>query len=264
MTIGFIGLGNMAKAIIGGILREQLVTPADMIGSSATQDTMDKVADRYGIRTIASNKAVAREADLLFLAVKPVVLPVVIEEIRDDVRPDQLIVSVAAGKTTRWLLDAFEKDVKVVRVMPNTPALVGEGCSAVCRSASVTDRELDEVMKIVSSFGLSEVVNENLMDTVGAVSGATPAYVFMFIEALADAGVKGGMQRKQAYRFAAQTVMGSAKLMLETGKHPGELKDMVTSPGGTTIEGLEVLEKDGMRAAVMEAIDACIRKSKQL
>ena len=263
-TIGFIGLGNMAKAIIGGILQNQLVEPQQILGSAATQQSMDAAAEQFGILTETSNKEVARRADLLVLAVKPVVLPVVIEEIRDVIGEDTVVLSVAAGKTTKWLADQFEHPVKIVRCMPNTPALVREGCSAICRSSCVTDDELEEVMKIVSSFGIAEVVSESLMDTVGAVSGAAPAYVFMFLEALADAGVKGGMPRRQAYRFAAQTVLGSTKLMLETGKHPGELKDMVCSPGGTTIEGLEALEKGGFRGTVMDAIDACIEKSKKL
>ena len=148
--------------------------------------------------------------------------------------------------------------------MPNTPALVQAGCSAVCKNENVTDEDLEKALQIIRSFGLAEVVNENLMDAVGAVSGASPAYVFMLIEAMADAGVKGGMPRKQAYRFAAQTVMGSAKLMLETGRHPGELKDMVCSPGGTTIEGLQVLEEEGFRGAVMDALEAVMNKSKEL
>ncbi len=201
---------------------------------------------------------------MIILAVKPVVLPVVLEEIMDVVDDNKLIISVAAGKTTKWISQYFTKPVKIVRCMPNTPALVREGCSAVCRNENVSEEDLQTALTIVGSFGHAEVVAENLMDIVGGVSGSSPAYVFMFIEALADAGVKGGMPRKQAYRFAAQTVMGSAKLMLETGRHPAELKDMVCSPGGTTIEGLETLEKDGFRAAVMDAIDACVTKSKKL
>ncbi|MDD5939331.1 MAG: pyrroline-5-carboxylate reductase [Lachnospiraceae bacterium] len=264
MVIGFIGLGNMAKAMIGGILGHRIVSPEDIIGSAATEATMQHMKEEFGIRTDPSNKAVAKEADVLILAVKPLTLPVVLEEIMDVVTEDKLIISVAAGKTTKWISQYFSKPVKIVRCMPNTPALVQEGCSAVCRNENVSDDDLKKALHIISSFGLAEVVNENLMDVVGGVSGAAPAYVFMFIEALADAGVKGGMQRKQAYRFAAQTVMGSAKLMLETKRHPAELKDMVCSPGGTTIEGLEVLEKDGFRAAVMEAIDACVKKSKEL
>ncbi len=264
MVIGFIGLGNMAKAMIGGILANGIVSSDDIVGSSATEHTREKVATEYGIRTEDSNKQVAEDADVIILAVKPVVLPVVLEEIMDVVDDNKLIISVAAGKTTKWISQYFTKPVKIVRCMPNTPALVREGCSAVCRNENVSEEDLQTALTIVGSFGHAEVVAENLMDIVGGVSGSSPAYVFMFIEALADAGVKGGMPRKQAYRFAAQTVMGSAKLMLETGRHPAELKDMVCSPGGTTIEGLETLEKDGFRAAVMDAIDACVTKSKKL
>jgi len=264
MIIGFIGLGNMAKAMIGGILKDGMVSADDIIGSSATQETMEEVAREYGIRTEKSNRSVAGEADILLLAVKPVILPVVLEEIRDVVDENKLIISIAAGKTTKWIADYFSHPVKIVRCMPNTPALVQEGCSALCRNENVTDEDMTTALRIARSFGMAEVVKEYLMDVVGGVSGSSPAYVFMFIEAMADAAVKGGMTRKQAYRFAAQTVMGSAKLMLETGRLPAELKDMVCSPGGTTIEGLEVLEKEGFRAAVMEAIDACIEKSAKL
>ena len=162
------------------------------------------------------------------------------------------------------LMAGIDAKPRILRIMPNTPALVGEGCTAVSRNENVSDEELMQVMNILHSFGTAEIVQENLMDVVGGVSGSSPAYVFMFIEAMADAAVKGGMSRKQAYRFAAQAVLGSAKLLLETGRHPGELKDMVCSPGGTTIEAVEVLEKHGMRAAVMEAIDACIEKTSRL
>ncbi len=263
-TIGFIGLGNMAKAMIGGILQNGLIQPENIIGSAPTESTRTQVKEQYGIRTTSSNVEATRGADLVVLAVKPIVLPIVIEEIRDVIDENQRILSVAAGKTTKWLTDQFEHPVKIIRCMPNTPALVQEGCSAICRSSTVSQEELEEVIRIMSSCGIAEVVNENLMDTVGAVSGAAPAYVFMFLEALADAGVKGGMPRQQAYRFAAQTVLGSAKLMLETGKHPGELKDMVCSPGGTTIEGLEALEKGAFRGTIMSAIDAAIEKSRKI
>ena len=264
MVLGFIGLGNMAKAMLSGILKEQFVAPEDIIGSSATEETMEKVRQKYGIQVTASNREVAKASDVIILAVKPVVLPVVMEEIRDYVDDSKLIISVAAGKSCKWIGDYSEKPVRIVRCMPNTPALVQAGCSAVCKNENVTDEDLQKALQIIRSFGLAEVVNENLMDAVGAVSGASPAYVFMLIEAMADAGVKGGMPRKQAYRFAAQTVMGSAKLMLESGRHPGELKDMVCSPGGTTIEGLQVLEEEGFRGAVMDALEAVMEKSKNL
>lgn len=264
MVIGFIGLGNMAKALIGGILSNKIAAPEDIIGSAATSETRQKVSADFGIRTDESNIQIAKDADIIILAVKPQYLSVVLEDILDAVDDSKLIISVAAGKTTKWISQYFNKPVKIVRCMPNTPALVGEGCSAVCRNENVSDEELETAMQILRGCGMTEVVNENLMDTVCGVSGSSPAFVFMFIEAMADAAVRGGMPRKQAYRFAAQSVLGSARLMLETGKAPAELKDMVCSPGGTTIEGVAALERDGFRAAVMDAVKAAIDRSREL
>ena len=264
MKIGFIGLGNMARAMIGGMLQKEMVQPTDIIGSAKTQATMDAMHKEYGICVKASNRDVAREADVLILAVKPQFFPEVIEEIKEAINPDALIISIAAGKTLAWIEQAFAKPIKLVRCMPNTPALVGEGCTGVCVNERVTEEESARSLQLMESFGKASLVPERLMDAVGAVSGSSPAYVFMFIEAMADAAVAAGMPRKQAYTFAAQTVYGSAKLVLESGKHPGELKDMVCSPGGTTIEGVKVLEEKGMRGAVIDALSACVEKSKKL
>ena len=264
MIIGFIGLGNMAKAMIGGILKKKIVSAEDIIGSAATQETRDKVSEAFEIQTRDSNAQVAKEADILILAVKPQYFKVVIADIMDYVEGDKLVISVAAGKTIKWISEEFEKPVKLIRVMPNTPALVGEGCTAVCRNELVSDEELNFAMGIFESFGTASIVSENLMDVVGGVSGSSPAYAFMFIEAMAAAAVAGGMPRKQAYQFAAQSLLGSARMVLETGKHPGELKDMVCSPGGTTIEAVRVLEEKGFRGAVMDAIAACIEKTKRI
>ena len=264
MKLGFIGLGNMATAMIGGILKEGIVEAEDVLGSAVHEKTRSNAQARFGIHTTASNREVAENCEIVILAVKPVQFPIVLEEIMDCIDEQKLLISVAAGRTTRWISEYFNHPVKIVRCMPNTPALVQEGCSAVCRNENVSDDELQQALEILRSFGTADVVKESLMDVVVGVSGSSPAYVFMFIEAMADAAVKGGMPRAQAYQFAAQSVMGSAKLMLETGRHPGELKDMVCSPAGTTIEAVEVLEKRGFRAAVMEAVDACIEKSRNL
>jgi pyrroline-5-carboxylate reductase len=264
MTLGFIGLGNMAKAMIGGILAKGLMGPNEIIGSASTEATCAKVANKYGIQTRLSNEAVAKEADIIILAVKPQYLKVVIADIMDSVDENKVIVSIAAGKTISWLSNEFEKPVKLIRVMPNTPALVLEGCSAVCRNDLVTDDDFHFVMELLESFGKAYTVPETMMDVVVGVSGSSPAYVFLFIEAMADAAVAGGMPRKQAYEFAAQSVLGSAKMVLETGKHPGELKDMVCSPAGTTIEAVRVLEEKGFRGTVMDAVAACIEKSRNL
>lgn len=174
------------------------------------------------------------------------------------------MVSIAAGKSIDALSNAFGKEVKLIRIMPNTPALVGEGMSAISANEKVTEAEKEKVIEIFNSFGKCEEVSESLMDTVTAVSGSSPAYVFMFIEAMADAAVVGGMPRDKAYIFAAQAVLGSAKMVLDTKKHPGVLKDMVCSPAGTTIEAVSVLEEKGMRDAVISAMKVCMEKSKEM
>lgn len=267
MLIGFIGLGNMAKAIIGGILDKGDVRAEDIIGSARTDKTRAAVAQQFGIRTDLSNSEVAEQADVIVLAVKPQYLSVVLEDIRPAVEAEpehKVILSIAAGKTIKWIAGFFDKPVKIIRCMPNTPALVGAGCSALCRNEHVTDAEMNVALALLRNCGLTETVPETLMDCVCGVSGSAPAFVFIFIEALADAAVRNGMTRQQAYRFAAQTVYGSAKLMLDSGKIPAELKDMVCSPAGTTIAGVEALEQDGFRAAVMDAVDAAAERSKEL
>ena len=262
MKLGFIGTGNMAGAIMGGIIRNEIFKPEEIIGADISKESRSKVQSAYGINVTEDNKKAASESEVLVLSVKPQYYAETIKEIKDCVREDQLIITIAPGKTLKWLEEQFEKKVKIVRAMPNTPALVGEGMTAACANDAVTEEEKEYALKILRSFGKVEIVAENMIDAVVAVSGSAPAYVFMFIEAMADEAVAAGMPRKQAYEFAAQSVLGSAKMVLETGKHPGELKDMVCSPGGTTIQAVKVLEEKGMRAAVMDAMDACIEKSK--
>lgn len=262
MRLGFIGCGNMGKAMVGGILKNKILSRDQLIVSALHESSRQSLTKEFDIAVTADNRKVAREADILILAVKPQFYPEVIREVRDEVRNDTVVVSIAPGKTHQWLLDQFQKPVKTVRCMPNTPAMVGEGITGVCPGETVNEDETREVLRILSGCGETEVVSERLMDVVGAVSGSSPAYVFMFIEAMADAAVAEGMPRTQAYHFAAQAVLGSARMVLETGRHPGELKDMVCSPGGTTIEGVGILEEKGMRSAVMKALRACTRKSK--
>lgn len=264
MKIGFIGLGNMAKAMIGGMLQKEIVHKSDILGAARSEETLEAVRAAYGIETRTDNGKVAREADVLILAIKPQFFQTVIEEIRDSVLAETLVISIAAGKTMAWIEQAFNKEIKLVRCMPNTPALVGAGCTGVCVNARVSREETALGLRLMESFGKASLVPESLMDAVGAVSGSSPAYVFMFIEAMADAAVAAGMPRAQAYEFAAQAVFGSAKLVLESGKHPGELKDMVCSPGGTTIQGVRVLEERGMRGAVMDALGAAVEQSRKL
>lgn len=265
MKIGFIGLGNMASAIIGGMLGKKMVQPTDLIGSDVAEQMRKKAVEKFGMTATEDNREVAAQADVLFLAVKPIFLEDVIREIKSHVKEGAIIVSIVAGRDLQFLRSTFAiPGLKIVRCMPNTPALVLEGCTGVCADDTVTAQEMDMVLHLLGSFGRASVVPERLMDAVVGVSGSSPAYVFLFIEALADGAVQAGMPRAQAYEFAAQSVLGSAKLVLETGKHPGELKDMVCSPGGTTIEAVKVLEEKGFRAAVMNAVEACVNKSKNL
>lgn len=264
MKIGFIGLGNMATAIIGGILSKNLVASQDILGSDGFEEVVLKAEKLFGITTVKDNCSVAQQSDILFVAVKPQVYAIVLEEIKSSIKKDTIVISIAPGKTIAWLEEKLGGPMKIVRCMPNTPALVGEGCTGVCFHNLINDEEKKKVLEILESFGKGIVVAEHLMDTVVGISGSSPAYVFLFIEAMADAAVLDGMPRKQAYEFAAQAVLGSAKMVLETGRHPGDLKDMVCSPGGTTIEAVCVLEERGFRSAVIEAQRACVEKSKLL
>ena len=269
MKLGFIGLGNMASAIIGGILKEGIAKPEEIIGSAKTEKTAGEKAAQFGIETCTDNRKVAERADVLVLAVKPQFFPEVIAQIKDILRAETLVISVAAGKTVNYIEEQFGvlaggRKIKLVRCMPNTPALVSAGCTGFCVNEYVSREERELAEKLFSSLGRAIEVPERLMDTVGSVSGSSPAFVFLFIEALADGAVAEGMPRAQALEFAAQAVYGSAKLVLESGLHPGELKDMVCSPGGTTIQGIRTLEKAGLRGAVMDAVIACVEKSRKL
>lgn len=259
--IGFIGCGNMAQAMISGIVKSNIVPKENIMGSNSGDKNLNITKERFGILTTHNNKDVAAFSDILILAVKPHIYPAVIDEIKASVKKDAVIVTIAAGITMDFMEKAFGYEVKVVRTMPNTPAMVGEGMSALCFNSRVSKEELSEVIEIYNSFGKAEVIEERLMDYIPAVSGSSPAYVYMFIEALADGAVKDGIPREKAYRFAAQAVMGAAKMVLETGMHPGALKDNVCSPGGTTIEAVFSLEKNNFRGTVIEAMKACTDKT---
>lgn len=263
MRLGFIGGGNMASAMIKGILEKGLLERENLIVSDLTEENCRRLRERYGIEATQDNLRVVEAAQCIILAVKPQYYQQVIRQIRDNVSSGHLIVSIAPGKTIEWLEECFVKDVKLIRAMPNTPAQVGAGMTGICANGLVTQEELRMASRIFGSFGKAEIVPEGLMDAVVAVSGSSPAYVFLFLEALADAAVADGMPREMAYRFAAQAVYGSAKMMLETGKHPGELKDMVCSPGGTTIEAVQVLEERGFRSSVIEAARTCAAKARR-
>ncbi len=263
MKIGFIGLGNMAGAMIGGLIKNK-TAKSSIIGFDVNDGLVQKRVQEFGITAAASNKEVVKQADYVVLAVKPQFLEPVLEEINDSLDKKKIIISIVAGKSLGFLGSRITNTSKIIRCMPNTAALVGAAITAVTPSDDVTVKELKSAIGIIESFGSASVVPEKLMDAVTGVSGSAPAYVFMFIEAMADAAVLEGMPRTQAYEFASKAVYGSAKLMIETGKHPGELKDMVCSPAGTTIDAVRVLEEKNFRASVMDAVIAASEKSKQL
>lgn len=262
--VGFIGCGNMAGAIIGGMVKTGAVKAADVIASDVFEESLKKAQAAYGINITSSNTEVAGQSDLIFLAVKPYQIAGVIKEIAPKISAKKIVVSIAAGIDLKSMEGWFAKKAKLVRLMPNTPAMVNAGMTALSPNALITDEELVMVRSFLGGIGRCEVVPESLMDAVVAVSGSGPAYVYMFIEALADAGVLEGMPRALAYTFAAQTVLGGAKMVLETGMHPGALKDMVCSPGGTTIEAVAALEERGFRSAVIEAARVCAARNREL
>lgn len=265
INYAFIGSGSMARAMIGGIITSGLAMPDCVIAANPSASKLDALKKDFSIRTIQKdNAAAAAQADVVILSVKPHLYETVIAEIKDVIPPETIVVIIAAGQTIAANESRFGKPVKLARVMPNTPALVGEAMSAVCFNAEISDADQAIVLAMLRSFGKAEIVSERLMDAVTGVSGSSPAYVYLFIEAMADAAVLHGMPRTQAYTFAAQSVLGAAKMVLETGTHPGALKDAVCSPGGTTIEAVAALERSGMRAAVIDAIDACIKKSQDM
>jgi len=262
--IGFIGCGKMAQAMIGGLIDSNVIGSHQIFVSARSNETLVKVKDLYNVHTLNNNIDLAMQVDYLFLAVKPDLYPTIIEEIKEVVSSNTVIITIAAGITLEGVEKSFGKEVKIVRTMPNTPSLVREGMSALCHNQVVNNEELSEVVEIFNSFGKCELVNEKLMDAIPAVSGSSPAYVYLMIEALADGAVLQGIKRDQAYKLAAQAVLGAAKMVLETELHPGELKDQVCTPGGATIEAIAELEKQGFRSSIISAMERCTEKSASL
>lgn len=264
MKIGFIGFGNMAKAMLSGMISNGVCHKENVMVSGLHKETLEIAKNEFGVSVTFQNKEVMEHSDVIFLAVKPQYYGEVISEIQSYINGNQILISLAPGKTIAWLEELFKKDVKLIRTMPNTPALVGEGMTGVCKNDYLQDKDFQKVLPLFKSFGKVEIVPEALMDVVVGISGSAPAYVFMMIEAMADAAVMAGMKRDVSYRFASQAVLGSAKMVLDTKTHPGELKDMVCSPGGTTIKAVASLEKNGFRNALIEGVTSCIKKSKEM
>ncbi|RSK26777.1 pyrroline-5-carboxylate reductase [Bacillus sp. HMF5848] len=259
--VGFIGCGNMAIAMIRGMLQSGLVPKEDIYASAVSESTLQGASEALGINVTLNNCEVIDRCSIVFLAVKPYQYADVIHEIMRHTRHDTVLVTIAAGVTIKDVEEFFNKPIKVIRSMPNTPSLVGEGMTALCINKEVSDEEVESVLALFNSFGHVELVEESLMDAIPAISGSSPAYVYIMIEALADGGVRQGIPRDQAYRLAAQAVLGAAKMVLQSDKHPAQLKDEVCTPGGATIEAIAALEEVGFRHAIHMAMDRCTKKA---
>jgi len=262
--LAFLGGGNMAEAMIRGLLASRLMPPDDILVSDVREDRLTYLQDTYHVRTSTSNPEVAEQAEILLLAVKPQILGKVLDGLVDVIDGGKLIISIAAGVTTGAIAEKFPGPLRVIRVMPNTPALVLEAASALTPGTNATPEDLEITTRLFRAVGKVVIVEESLMDAVTGLSGSGPAYIFLIIDALSDAGVKVGLSRDVAQLLAAQTVMGAARMILETKKHPGELKDMVTSPGGTAIAGLHTLEQGGLRTTLINAVEAATLRAREL
>lgn len=263
-TIGFIGCGNMGKAIVRGLIESGKAAPDQITVSTQRETSRENIRETFGVHTTGKNQEVAEVSEILFFAVKPYAYEAVMKEAKSVLKEDALVIGMAAGVTIEKMKEHLGQEKKIVKIMPNTPVAVSEGVIAVSYSENLTQDEKTEVSDLLSILGKVSVIDEKQMDVITGIAGSSPAYVYMFIEAMADAAVKNGLPRKEAYDISAQAVLGAAKMVLETGIHPGILKDMVTSPGGTTIEAVAVLEEKGFRHAVISAVDACVDKSRKM
>ena len=263
--LGFIGTGNMATAIIKGAVASGMLKGEDIGVYDIAEDKAKALSDEYGVKVFSSENDIAKNCDKVVLSVKPNVFPSLLAKIDADLKESNpLIISIAAGKTIDFISDCLSYDAKIVRVMPNINAKVGAAVSAYCGKDNVSEDELEFVKALCESFGIAVNISENLFSTYSAIGGCSPAFAYMFIDALARAAVKNGMPKAQALEVAAGTVLGSAKMILESQEHPWQLVDQVCSPGGTTIEGVTSLQNDGFESAVMNAVQAAIDKDKRL
>ena len=262
--IGFVGSGNMAEAIVKGAIHAGLFSPKSIISSDIQEHRRRLFKDSYGIKTVSDNCELVSSVDIVVLAVKPQNLKAILKEIAQGVDRSKLIISIAAGVPLAKIEEGLNRKSRVVRVMPNTPALIGEGAAALCVGSNATKDDLDITRNIFDVLGKTVVIDEKHMDAVTGLSGSGPAYVFLFIDALIDAGVNIGLDRNTARILSVQTVLGATKMLLETGEHPAVLKDRVTSPGGTTIAGLRVMETGNIRAVILDAIEAATKRSREL
>ena len=262
--VGFVGAGNMGEALIKGLLNGHLCRPEQITCSDIRPERLEAIKKAYGVKTTSSNSDVVKHSDIVVLAVKPQILKQVVVDIGKYFEPSKLVISIAAGVAMESITSCAKQELKLIRVMPNICVSVGEGVSAIAAGKHATKEDLMVAKAIFDSAGKSLFVEENLLDAVTGLSGSGPAYIFLIIDALADAGVKVGLARNDALLLASQTVLGSAKMLIETGEHPGRLKDMVTSPGGTSIAGIHALEEGGVRTTLIKAVEVATQRSKVL
>jgi pyrroline-5-carboxylate reductase len=262
--IAFLGTGNMAEALVKGLLRAGTADASEIVCSEPRAERREEIASRYGVKVCAENLAAAEEGQIVVLSVKPQTMEDLLDEIAPAIDHSKLVISIAAGVPIAAIARKLGAGVRIVRTMPNTPALVGAGATALARGAHATAADLEQARALFQAVGVAVVVEEHHLDAVTGLSGSGPAFLFLVIEALADGGVKVGLARPVAMALAAQTVLGSAKLVLESGEHPGRLKDQVTSPGGTAIAGVHALEAGGLRSALIAAVEAATRRSHEL
>jgi pyrroline-5-carboxylate reductase len=263
-TVGFVGAGNMGEALIRGLVAANVVPAKAIWASDARPERLTELEGKYGIQSTSDNVALIRRVDVVILAVKPQIMPAVLREIAPGITRKTLVISVAAGVPTTRIRTTLGRDARLIRVMPNTPALVLEGATAIARADGLEADDLETAREIFTAVGRVVVLEEELMDAVTGLSGSGPAYVALVIESLADGGVKMGLDRITAMTLATQTVLGAAKLLLETGMHPGALKDMVSSPGGTSIAGISALEEGGVRTTFIKAVERATQRSREL
>ena len=261
--IGFLGGGNMGEALIRGIVKTGIVPPAELFVTDVRLDRLEELSRTYGLHTLSDNALLVRRVDVVILAVKPQILKAVLQEIA-PATPGKLLVSIAAGVSTTEIRRHLPAGTRLIRCMPNTPALVLEGATALARGRDLAPGDLETAQAIFEAVGRVVVLEEEHMDAVTGLSGSGPAYIALVVEALADGGVKVGLDRQTAMTLATQTVLGSARLLLETGAHPGQLKDMVTSPGGTSIAGIHTLETGGLRRTLIDAVERATLRSREL
>ena len=264
MKFGIIGCGTMAGYMLGQMMAKGFVSPDEVYASAYHEKRRNELERQFGIHTTANNVEVAKDSDILLLGIKPQDYKRVIRQISNAVSPETLVITIAVGTSMDWIKECFGKPVKLVRAMPNTPAQVGEGVTGFCVNQWVNDEEKGRAVEVFETFGKAIEVRENDMEIVSSIGSAAPAFIYIMIEALADGAVAEGLKRDLAYQFAAQMVLGSGKMVRDSGLHPGALKDQVCSPGGTTIEGVSLLEEKGFRRAVIGAVRACVEKSRIL